>query len=161
VVGVKLAQELLQLSGKKGWKVYLLGGLSGTAKKLAGKYKSVIGYDEGYNNIKIQKTNSQINDEIVNKINKLMPDILLVGLGRFEQEKWIAKNLKSLKAKVVMGVGSGFDELAGIGPWAAHAPEWVDRMGLKWLWRAVKDPKHIRRAWNAFPVFAWKVFRSR
>jgi N-acetylglucosaminyldiphosphoundecaprenol N-acetyl-beta-D-mannosaminyltransferase len=104
---------------------------------------------------------SDADKELVAKINSFRPDILLVAFGRFRQEKWIAANLKLLNTKVVMGVGSSFDELTGIGPWAAATPRWVDRMGLKWLWRVVRNPGHLQRAWNAFPVFAWKVFRSR
>lgn len=160
ITGVGLARELLETGTDKGWKVYLLGGLPGTAGKLARKYKSVIGYDMGYENVKWQKFDTRLSKEVIKRINRYKPDLLLVALGRFEQEKWIWKNLKELRAKVIIGVGSGFDELAGAGSWAATTPDRVEKMGLKWLWRAVKDPRHIRRAWNAFPVFAWKVFRS-
>ena len=161
IVGVELAKEAcLGSASREGRKVFLLGGLPGIAEKLAHKHKSVIGYELGYSRIKLQKNDVQLNNRIVNKINAHKPDLLLVGLGRFEQEKWIARNLESLKVKAVMGVGSSFDELTGYGPWATPAPEWVDRMGLKWAWRAVKDPKHIRRAWNAFPVFAWRIYTS-
>lgn len=161
IVGVRLAQDLLDLADNNKWKVYLLGGWPGMGQKIANRHKSVIGYDVGYQNIKMQKNDIRFNNEIVRKINNKRPDILLVGLGRFEQEKWIARNLDKLMIKVVMGIGSGFDEMTGgFGVWKNNSPEWVERMGLKWLWRGLKDPNNIRRAWNAFPVFAWKVFRS-
>jgi UDP-N-acetyl-D-mannosaminuronic acid transferase (WecB/TagA/CpsF family) len=47
------------------------------------------------------------------------------------------------------------------GPWRKPIPLWVDIMGLKWLWRVTVNPGHWKRAWNAFPVFAWKVYRSK
>lgn len=145
IVGVKLTDELLRIAVQRKWKVVLLGGFNGVADRLAIKYGG---------NIKTCE------EPELMEINKFAPDLLLVALGRFKQEKWIAANLKNLRAKVVIGVGSSFDELVGEGVWKKHTPEWVEKMGLKWLWRITLDPKHIRRAWNAFPVFAWKVFRS-
>ncbi len=161
ITGVDLTRKLLRLSGEKGWRIFLLGGWRDVEEKLSGMMR------RDFPKIRINSDPGPINagfgvdKELVAKINSFRPDILLVAFGRFRQEKWIAANLKLLNAKVVMGVGSSFDELTGIGPWAAATPRWVDRMGLKWLWRVVRNPGHLRRAWNAFPVFAWKVFRSR
>jgi N-acetylglucosaminyldiphosphoundecaprenol N-acetyl-beta-D-mannosaminyltransferase len=158
VRGVELTKELLEMSKVKNWKIFLLGGKDRETEKLARNKKGNIYYYEPPMGLDID--NKQETEKILNKISLCQPDILLVGLGRFRQEIWIADNLRKIKAKVVIGVGSSFDELAGMGSWADRAPEWVDRMGLKWLWRVTRDPGHFRRAWNAFPVFAWKVFRS-
>lgn len=176
VVGVDLTKSLLRKGGEKGWRIFLLGGWGGVGEKIVKMMRRdfpgvKIECDEGQVDIKSQITNgpstllraskSETNTEIINRINNFQPDILLVAFGRFKQEKWIARNLERLRARVVMGVGSSFDELASVGPWATPTPSWANRMGLKWLWRVSREPKHIKRAWNAFPVFAWKVFRSR
>jgi N-acetylglucosaminyldiphosphoundecaprenol N-acetyl-beta-D-mannosaminyltransferase len=164
--GVKLTREILREAGQKGWKVFLLGGKGGVAGRLAMMMKKDFreiqtGWEEGYTNIKIQITDSQINNQILNKINEFKPDVLLVAYGMPWQEKWIDMNLKKLQTKVVMGVGSSFDEIMREGPWRKPVPGWVETMGLKWLWRAFVDRRHWKRAWNAFPVFAWKVYRSK
>jgi N-acetylglucosaminyldiphosphoundecaprenol N-acetyl-beta-D-mannosaminyltransferase len=161
VMGVELTRKILRTGGEKGWRIFLLGGWKDVGEKLAGMMrrdfpKITISGDPGPEHVGLGT-----DKELVRKINDFGPDVLLVAFGRFKQEKWIAANLRLLNARVVLGVGSSFDELTGTGPWAAATPRWVDRMGLKWLWRAVRNPGHLRRAWNAFPVFAWKVFRSR
>lgn len=141
VSGVELTRNVL----KSRHKVFLLGGWKGIAERLAKRY------EDDFDNFD--------NEELaIDKIAKAKPDVLLVALGHFKQEKWIAKNLDRLKCKVVMGVGSSFDEIMGEGVWSKPTPSWVRKMGLKWLWRVWIDPKHIVRAWNAFPVFAWKMF---
>jgi N-acetylglucosaminyldiphosphoundecaprenol N-acetyl-beta-D-mannosaminyltransferase len=161
VVGVKLAEKLLGLAKQQNKRVFLLGGWNGVAQRLAEKWRGKgleAASDEGLPNIKLAGYESPEDRRIVMKINAFEPDLLLVSLGRISQEIWIHKHLGQLKAKVVIGVGSAFDELMGEGVWARKTPEWVEAMGLKWLWRVTQDPKHIKRAWRAFPVFAWKVF---
>lgn len=135
--GVKMFKSILE-SGK--YRVYLTGGWNAVAERLAERYKNVVGWDNG--------------DKNITKINAAKPDILFVSLGRFKQEVWIAQNLDKLRSKVVIGVGSAFDEVGDNWP----VPKWVETYGLKWLWRVTRDPKHIVRAFNAFPIFPLKVF---
>ena len=170
VVGVRLVEKILELAGEKKWRVFLLGSDKDTLTKLKFKIKGSdylaglvdsgkLESDPGP--IRLSDLSYSDNEKLVKKVNNFKPDILLVAFGRFKQEKWIWQNLSKINARVVMGVGSSFDELSGRGKWVTPAPLWVEKMGLKWLWRVTKDPKHLRRAWNAFPVFAWKVFADR
>ena len=141
VSGGELTKNIL----KSKHKVFLLGGWNGVAERLA--KRSGVDFD-GFEDEELA----------IKKIAEAKPDVLLVALGHFKQEKWIAKNLDKLECKIVIGVGSSFDEIIGEGMWSKPVPDWINEMGLKWLWRVFVDPKHIVRAWNAFPVFAWKVF---
>lgn len=156
-VGVELARQIL---GKSEYKKFLLGGFAGVAEKLGEKYGC--GWDEGevFDKSQILNPKSQINSKVINKINAYKPDVLLVAYGRVKQEKWIAANLHKLKCKVVIGVGSSFDEIAQVGVWKRPVPDWVNRMGLKWLWRLIMDPGHIGRVWRAIVVFPWKVMEA-
>jgi N-acetylglucosaminyldiphosphoundecaprenol N-acetyl-beta-D-mannosaminyltransferase len=46
-----------------------------------------------------------------------------------------------------MGVGGVFDEWAGL---IKICPAWIDRIGMKWLWRVIHEPwrwKRIVRVW--------------
>lgn len=135
--GIKIFKNILE-SGK--YRIYLTGGFNNVAERLADKYKNVVGWDNGDKNTK--------------KINAAKADILFVSLGRFKQEVWIHENLDKLNVKIVIGVGSAFDEVAENWP----VPKWINDMGLKWLWRITRDPRHISRALNAFPVFPLKVW---
>lgn len=154
ITGIRIIQSLIM---DHSLKIFLLGGWNGVAKKLAAKYN--VDYYEGPNNITNSTQEEQ--DQIIKAINAVSPDIILVSFGRFKQEVWIAENLDKIHCKVIIGVGSAFDELLGEGKWAKKVPSWVERMGLKWLWRVTQDISHIKRAWNAFPVFPIKVFLSK
>jgi len=158
IVGVKLTEKILELSLVHGIKVFLLGGKDGAVETLRKKYGRALGFFEPEMGINLD--DPKINKQLLLRINKFEPDVLLVGLGRFRQEKWISKNLNQLRTKIVIGVGSSFDELARVAEWSSPIPGWVEKLSLKWLWRGIRDPRNLRRAWNAFPVFAWKVYRS-
>lgn len=164
VVGVKLMETLLKLAVQNKYRVFLLGGWNGVAQRLGEHWREKglnVQWDEGFENIQNALTHTSVNKPVTEKINKFKPDLLYVSFGRFKQELWINRQKENLRAGVVMGVGSAFDELAGEGVWQKPAPEWVERRGLKWLWRVTQDPKHIRRAWNAFAVFGWTVWQEK
>lgn len=168
-VGLRLAaaklkivrgRELVEKLLGQGYKVFFLGGQGGVAQKMVDKYGGEA--SEGSQDIKseILNPNSQINtnDQILNRINKYKPDILLVAYGAPWQEKWIEQNLDKLDVKVVMGVGGTFDYLTDK---TVLPPKWMAAIGMEWLWRALHDPKHWKRVWRAVVVFPWKVFRSK
>jgi N-acetylglucosaminyldiphosphoundecaprenol N-acetyl-beta-D-mannosaminyltransferase len=158
IVGVELTKKILETARTNHWKVFILGGQGQSAKKVISIYGGNIG---SYQEKPVFEREMKIgNRNVLRMIDEFKPDIMFVAFGRFKAEKWVAENVNRIEAKVILGVGSSLDELAGDGPWATAVPVWEEKMGLKWLWRATKDPKHLRRAWNAFPVFAWKVFRS-
>ena len=131
VPGRKLVEALLH----KGYRVFYLG--SRVAAEVAKKFGG--GYDDGEKNI---RAGEQESERIIAKINKYKPDILLVAYGAPWQEKWIWANRRKLKAKIGMGVGGTFDYLTGH---TSVPPEWVNKMGLEWLWRLVHEPWRWRR----------------
>lgn len=159
VTGVDLMLKLIKEAGKKGWRVMLVGGW-GSAPKLAQKLK----VESGKLKIKaiggpkdIEIVLEQEENELVDQINTFAPELLFVSFGHFRQEIWLAKNMHRLRAGVAMGVGSAFDELAGVGGWRP-VPDWVEKSGLKWLWRVFNHPRHITRAISAAIIYPWRVF---
>ena len=58
---------------------------------------------------------------------------------------------------ILMSVGGSFDEIAGRLP---RAPEWMGKLGIKWLWRLILQPWRIRRQ-LALIRFAWLVLKER
>lgn len=159
VSGVWLFGELTKLSAKKAWKVLLLGGFGDVAERLTMKLK------RQYPELMIKSSpgeqllgQSEFEEErVLDLVNNFKPDILFVAYGPVKQEKWIALNKKKLAAKVAIGVGGTFDEMTGK---VRRAPLVMERMGLKWLWRLIEEPKRFRRMINAYPVFPWMVFRE-
>ena len=51
--------------------------------------------------------------DIIQRINNSQANILLVGLGAPQQEKWIQKNKDALGVNVILGVGGLFDFYSG------------------------------------------------
>lgn len=85
------------------------------------------------------------NDKIAIMINDSGVKLLFVGLGCPKQEKWMAAQQHKIRA-VMVGVGAAFDFISGSKP---HAPQWIQRIGLEWLFRLATEP---RRLWRRYMV---------
>lgn len=159
VTGVWLFEEICRLAEKKGWKVFVLGGwgdvnLRATRMLLERFPKLRLASDAGEN---VVGAVTGENEMILEKINKFKPDVLFVQYRPIQQEKWIDKNKKFLKAKVAVGIGGTLDEFVGD---LRLAPLWMQSTGLKWLWRLLIQPKRWRRMVDAVIVFPWLVFKE-
>jgi N-acetylglucosaminyldiphosphoundecaprenol N-acetyl-beta-D-mannosaminyltransferase len=67
--------------------------------------------------------------------------------GAPAQEIFLAK--KSLPSLYV-GVGGSFDYLTGR---QKRAPQFLQQLGIEWLWRLIHQPQRLRRMWRATMVF--------
>ena len=112
--------------------------------------------EEKFPNINVVGTHNGFfnnDEEIVNQINLLNPDVLLVGMGAPKQEKWIFKNKDKLNAKVFIGIGGSFDVMSGK---IKRAPLFFQKLGLEWLYRLIKQPKRFFRMLS-LPKFLFSV----
>ncbi|MEW6447676.1 MAG: WecB/TagA/CpsF family glycosyltransferase [Bacillota bacterium] len=75
----------------------------------------------------------------VKRINASGAHIVFVGLGAPKQERWMAAHRGRVNA-VMLGVGAAFDILAGR---IKQAPAWMQRSGLEWLYRLLKEPRRL------------------
>lgn len=155
VTGIDIIHNMCRLAVKKGYSLYLLGSYPGVAGEaalnLTKKYPGVkiAGTHHGYFNCE----DFQNCEEIIAEIKEKRPDILLVGMGVPKQEKWINKNLSRLDIPVCMGVGGSFDVLSGRIP---RAPLWMQRHGMEWIYRSIKQPSRGFRILALF-YFIWLV----
>jgi len=170
--GADLILELAKIAKEKNKKIFLLGGWNGRAEKTANflvtknldRRLLIVDPPAGRagcrNELQIDWSEGEpkiSNTEVVEKINKFKPDILLVAYGMKRQEFWIDKNLKNLDVGLVMGVGRSFDYYSGE---LKRAPNWVRKIGMEWFYSLVKEPKRFKRQ-LALPKFVWKVLSSR
>lgn len=81
---------------------------------------------------------------ICDRINGLHPDFLWVGIGAPKQEMWMYRHQEKIYNTVMIGVGAGFDFLAGT---LDKAPEWMEKASLEWIYRLGKEP---RRLWKRY-----------
>ena len=80
-------------------------------------------------------------DSIVSVLNK-QPTVVLVGMGFPLQEQVIQRLAAEIPFGMAMGVGGMFDVVSG----ACHrAPWWVRVVGLEWVYRAIREPRRLKR----------------
>ncbi len=167
VRGREVFLELCKLANKKGWKVFLLGGKEGVAKKVARNLQSnlkkiVIDFATGPVLDKkakpVTKNDSLIEKETLNHINKFKPHLLFVAFGAPKQEKWLKKWLTKLDIGGAMVVGGAFDYYSGR---VKLPPKWMEENGLEWLWRLLHQPWRTRRIFTASVIFPIKIVGTR
>jgi len=67
---------------------------------------------------------------------------LFIGISSPRKEMFAQAWGEATGAKVVHGVGGSFDVMAGL---VRRAPEWWQRHGLEWLYRASQEPVRLGR----------------
>lgn len=98
------------------------------------------------------------NDQLLDDIISVAPDILFVAFGHIKQEVWIVQNLTQLPSvRLAMGVGGSFDFVGGS---VARAPRLFRSIGLEWLWRLLTQPKRFWRIVDAVIVFPYLYYIS-
>lgn len=156
ITGTQLSNMIVEHASQKGEKVFLLGGADGVAELAAKKLSKIypqlqISWYSGAQTVRLEK-NEEASMTIA-KINAYEPDYLLVAYGSPWQDMWIEDNRKYLRVRVAIGVGGTLDEWAGV---VALCPDWLDRIGLKWLYRLVIQPWRWRRIIEVLK-FGWLV----
>ncbi len=151
VTGIDLIDKLFQIGEKRGYRFYFLGAKKGVTEKamdnLLKKYPNIkiVGIHHGY--FKDEKV-------VLKDIKEKQPDILLVGMGVPKQEKWISEHMEKLRVPVSIGVGGSFDVLSGKIP---RAPKWMQKYGIEWVYRTIKEPNRIKRIIK-IPYFILWIF---
>lgn len=156
VPGIELADALLGLAARRGYRVFFLGAKPGVADEAARAAQDrhpgliIAGTHHGY----FSEAESPSVEALV---RSSMPDIVLAGLGAPKQEKWLARYLASAGFGVGVGVGGSFDVMAGR---VRRAPRIFQTLGLEWLYRVATDRRRIRRTGKLFR-FAFDVIIAR
>jgi N-acetylglucosaminyldiphosphoundecaprenol N-acetyl-beta-D-mannosaminyltransferase len=103
----------------------------------------------------ISSSGSGENDEeLIKIIKKSNIRLLFVAFGAPKQELWAQRMHNQLPGVITIGVGGAFDYL---GNKVSRAPEWVQHIGLEWLYRVCRQPKRLPRIIRAvifFPCLA-------
>ncbi len=144
ITGIDCMEIICDKSRDIAAKIFLYGAAPGVAQKakenLELKYPNIkiVGTIDGYN---------KDNNYIIETINKSKADILFVALGSPKQEYWIRDNADKLNVKIFQGVGGSFDVICGN---IKRAPLWIQKLGLEWFYRLLKQPSRIGRQLKLF-----------
>ena len=147
VSGADLVPQLAELSAKKGYGIYLLGGKPGVAERatkvLQEMYPGV--NIVGHHAPPLADLERMDHGDALDRIRAAKPDILMVAFGNPKQEKWIRMHAKRSGVPVSIGIGGSMDMLVGD---VQRAPVWMQRSGLEWLGRCLQEPARL------FPRYA-------
>jgi N-acetylglucosaminyldiphosphoundecaprenol N-acetyl-beta-D-mannosaminyltransferase len=161
VYGPDLLLALCAVAEQRGWSSYFFGAAEGVPERLVERLTSrfpglkVVGcMSPPFRPLTVEEDGAT-----VEHINRAGPDIVWVGLSTPKQERWMAAHLDRLSATVLVGVGAAFDIHAGLLP---QAPRWMQRMGLEWFYRLLREPRRLwRRYFANNPRFVIRILRRR
>lgn len=157
--GSDLSKDILNLASENNRKVAILNWENGLSSQKDLELAIKKDYPKLDCLILNTSRKSFLDDNEVATLNAFQPDILFSALGAPYQEKIIFHNLKKIPSvKIALGVGGSFDFISGK---AKRAPLIMRKLGLEWLYRAIKQPNRYRRIFNATFVFMYKVLRAK
>lgn len=145
VAGIDLMNALIDLAGKKGYKIYLLGASEEVITKVVNLYRTkyghdfVVGYRNGY-------FHEEEEEEIAQNIGNSNADMLFVAMSSPKKEIFLEKYKGTIKAYFIMGVGGSFDIVSGL---TRRAPLWLQNIGMEWFYRLMQEPQ---RMWKRYLV---------
>ena len=142
VTGVDLVPQLMAMSARKGYRVFLLGGREGVAERAAEMFERQFPgvHICGIFAPPVASLDEMDNSEMVERVKAAKPDLLLVSFGNPKQEKWIWMNKKRMGVPVSIGIGGSLDMLLGD---LNRAPRWMQKTGLEWAMRLAQEPKRL------------------
>jgi N-acetylglucosaminyldiphosphoundecaprenol N-acetyl-beta-D-mannosaminyltransferase len=146
ITGSSLVQYLYSQKNKKKYSIFWFGGKKGTAEKAAIKTNSSqLIKAVGHHYPRFVSVKEMSTEDIIHKINKTHPNLLLIALGAKKGVAWTEKNKQKLNANVISHVGAAMNFIAGN---LKRAPVWMQKIGLEWLWRIKEEPKLCKRYFN-------------
>lgn len=155
VTGYDLLLESLKQGNLHNWSFYFLGSDEEVNKNME-THVSML-----YPNIRISGRHhgyykNEDEENIIQEIESLCPDILIIAFGSPRTDKWIEKYRKRIKAKVVFGVGGSMDVITGK---VQKTPEVWKRFNLEWLYRRIIMPERKGRQ-KKLKYFAIKALKQ-
>lgn len=158
VAGVDLFLDLLDLCARTGRKPYILGAtdkvLATALERARQLYPGLkfAGYRNGY-------FSADEAPSIAGAIRESGADCLFVAMPTPHKERFLRSYAESLRVPFVMGVGGSVDVLAGH---VSRAPRWMQRNGLEWLHRMLKQPrKMLWRYLSTNSAYAWLLMKTK
>ena len=161
LAGSDLLPDLLSQSEARGASVGFLGGADESrdplAAAVAARWPSlrVSGHWTPPREIVLDPDASS---DVAAEIKDAETDVLIVGLGKPRQERWMARHAAQTGAKVTGAFGASADFIAGT---QKRAPEALSKVGGEWLYRLAREPRRLARRYLAEgPVALARVARD-
>lgn len=151
ITGVSLIDDIARVAEQLNKKLFLLGGFGDTPQKVAAYLR------DHFPSLEVESAIFE-SDKVIERINACGAHVLFVAINHPRAQLWIDGHAGDLPSvQLAIGVGGAFDYLAHA---VGRAPRsW--QHSYEWLYRLIRQPRRFKRIWNAFPRFAWKVYRNK
>lgn len=140
-----LFHDVAHLSLKHGLKFYVLGAQEKQNRRAVEKMRElypglqIVGNRHGY-------FSDDKDPEVCAEIATSGADVLWVALGKPKQEIWSMRNRARLSAiGCIITCGGLYAFLAGD---VKRAPNWMQKVGVEWLYRLLGDPRRLARRYT-------------
>jgi N-acetylglucosaminyldiphosphoundecaprenol N-acetyl-beta-D-mannosaminyltransferase len=140
----ELMEQFCRATAAKGYRHFFYGGVSGVAADSAsGLALRFAGLQvAGAFSPPFRPLTPEEDRDVVAAINASRPDVVWIGLGAPEQERWMFEHRHLLNAPVLVGVGSAFGLRTGR---AAQTPTWIRNCGFQSLFHFAFEPRCLWR----------------
>ncbi|HET9595749.1 MAG TPA: WecB/TagA/CpsF family glycosyltransferase [Anaeromyxobacteraceae bacterium] len=165
VSGSDLVLPLVERAAARGWRVYLVGAAPGVAAEAARRLQQrfpalrVAGVDAPF--VKVDGPDPE-GEVALQRLAAAAPDLVLVAFGAPKQELWMHRHRAAFGRAVAVGVGASLDFVAGT---IRRAPRWMQRAGLEWAFRLLREPRRLWRRYlvddRRFVPIVWRALRAR
>lgn len=147
VRGPSFFEDFMRAGVTKGVRHYLMGSTPETLSKLTASLSERIPGLQiaGTSSPPFREITDEEWDDELRRIEACRADVVWVGLGTPKQDL-IAAKLSGFMPSTYICVGAAFDFSAGN---LKHAPRWMQKVGLEWLFRFIQEP---RRLWRRYIV---------
>lgn len=154
IAGVDFAHKLIEIASAQGFSVALVGAKPNVVQKAQDNLKAQF---KNLNLVFVQDGYFENVAEVIDKMAKTQPQLVLVALGAPRQDEFIIEARKSCPNSLMIGVGGSFDVWSGL---VERAPKICQKLGLEWLYRTIKEPQRFKRIFPTIPNFLIKVLIS-
>jgi N-acetylglucosaminyldiphosphoundecaprenol N-acetyl-beta-D-mannosaminyltransferase len=144
ISGSDLMLPLARRAAERQWRVYLLGGGPGVAELAAKELQkqfaiNIVGVDAPF----VRPDGVPVEGPVVvERIVKAEPHLVFAAFGAPKQELFLHRAAPDIRPAVGIGVGAGFDFVAGR---LKRAPRWISESGLEWLFRLAQEPRRLAK----------------
>ncbi len=159
MTGADFIWGLAARAEREGWRLAWVGGAYGVtaaaARALQTRFPALQVVFTGHGYV---PGGTEAHDRLLEALNAARPDVVLVGMGTPEQERWVAAHRARIEAPVVWCIGATADFVSGT---VDRGPRWLHTR-QEWLARLLTDP---RRLWRRYlvgnPRYLARVLRER
>jgi N-acetylglucosaminyldiphosphoundecaprenol N-acetyl-beta-D-mannosaminyltransferase len=158
ISGSDIVFDLLEIAEKKNLRVMFIGSdvkTQNDSKKFIEAICPGVKVFTGYAG-KIKE--GEVPDEVKMQIKENKPNMIFVALSYPRQEIFLEVLTKEVAGQyLAFGLGGTLDFISGR---QKRAPKWMQKIGIEWLYRLIREPSRIGRMYKAVIQFPLLVLRG-